>query len=161
MSKHHDAAASSSRGEGLIWQNLPQTPSSEQPGKIKLLHLFTGNQSFFFSPLQFPPCGFGFSLMNVEDSCATGSTDDVGANRGHWGPNPGAAVLRSTHMLFLLPPRCHTVNLPNPERRNLNDLCQCSGGNLGRGRPRAINLERTRLPLSEPSSVNQRGLIRA
>lgn len=90
-----------------------------------------------------------------------GSTDDLGANRGHWGPNPGAAFLSSSHMLFLLPPRCHTVNLVNPERRNFNDSCRFSGTNLGRGGPRAINVERTRLPLSEPSSGNQRGLIRA
>lgn len=86
-----------------------------------------------------------------------GSTDDLGANRGHWGPNPRAAALSSTHMLFLLPPRCHTLYLVNPRRRKLNDSCRFSGSNLGRGGSCAI----TPADTAEPSSVNQGGLIRA
>lgn len=74
-----------------------------------------------------------------------GSTDDLGANRGHWGPNPRAAALTSARMLFLLPPRRHTVNLVNPRRRELNDSCRFSGSNLGRGGSCAITPERTRL----------------
>lgn len=73
--------------------------------------------------------------MNVEDQRVRGSTDDLGANRGHWGPNPGAALLSSSHTLLLLPPRCHTVNLVNPERRNFNGARGFSGTNLGRGGP--------------------------
>lgn len=46
--------------------------------------------------------------MTVKAQCVRGSTDDLGANRGHWGPNPQVweqAVVQVAHtcLSFLLP----------------------------------------------------------
>lgn len=45
--------------------------------------------------------------MNVKDQCVRGSTDDLGANRGHWGPNPQVWE-QAVHMPFLSLLHCCT-----------------------------------------------------
>lgn len=118
MSKKSLHCTDYSTVEGPIMQEPYMESSSEHPE--------TNHFSF---------CICSSLLMNVVEQCVCvcerGSTDDLGANRGHWGPNPRAAFLSSTHMLFLLPSRCHTVNLVNPERCSFNDSCRFSGSNLG------------------------------
>lgn len=62
---------------------------------------FTQSEVLFFPP----ECGGSV--------CLRGSTDDLGANRGHWGPNPQvweqAVVQVAPHMPFLLLPHYYTA----------------------------------------------------